>query len=167
MPGTVLRNVTRASFSPAPATSRRPTRRPGRWGTTARLVVGSTLIVLALTYWDAGWLDLLIGLLALPALATLVMSLRSRLAAPLRLGAAGHLVTLAHIAVTLSVVPDAAALFYGSMALVAGLQGNRGCEITAVANALRGRDDQVGCPLFVPFDALDGRTRRPREAAPS
>jgi hypothetical protein len=43
----------------------------------------------------------------------------------------------------------------GSMALVAGLQGNGGCEITVFANWLRDRDDRVGCPLFAPFDALD------------
>ena len=132
-------------------------RRIGRWGAGARVVVGATLVVLAVTAWEAGWLDLLIGLVALPLLATLLMWLRRRSAEPLRLGAAGHLVTLAHVAVTVSIVPDAAALFYGSMALVAGLQGNRGCEITAVANWLRGRDDQIGCPLFEPFDALDGR----------
>jgi hypothetical protein len=126
-----------------------------RWGTTARAVVGVTLIVLALSIWEAGWLDLLIGLVALPVVATLLMSLRRRSAAPLRLGAAGHLVTLSHVAVTGTIVPEAAALFYGSMALVAGLNGNRGCEITAIANWLRGRDDQIGCPLFAPFDALD------------
>jgi hypothetical protein len=133
----------------------RPPHAIGRWGTGARLVVGFTLVLLALAVWEAGWLELLIGLVALPALATLVMWLRPRSASALRLGAAGHLVTLAHVAVTTSVVPEAAALFYGSMALVAGLLGNRGCEITAVANALRGRDDQIGCPLFAPFDQLD------------
>jgi hypothetical protein len=132
-------------------------RRLGRWGAGARVFVGATLVVLALAVWQAGWLDLLIGLVALPLLATLLMWLRRRSAEPLRLGAAGHLVTLAHVAVTVSIVPEAAALFYGSMALVAGLQGNRGCEITAVANWLRGRDDQIGCPLFEPFDALDRR----------
>ena len=150
----LIHDVEPAELSAAPTAPRR-TRRLGPWGRAARLAVGATLVVLALTYWDAGWLDLVIGLVALPAVATLVMSLRSRSSSPIRLGAAGHLVTLAHIAVTLSVVPDAAALFYGSMALFAGLQGNRGCEITAVANGLRGRDDQIGCPLFVPFDALD------------
>ena len=137
--------------SVARSTSRR------RWGTTARAVVGVTLIALALSIWEAGWVDVLIGLVALPVLATLLMSLRRRSAAPLRLGAAGHLVTLAHVAVTVTIVPEAAALFYGSMALVAGLNGNRGCEITALANGLRGRDDQIGCPLFEPFDALDRR----------
>jgi len=138
-----------------PAAAARAPRRRGRWGAGARVVVGATLVVLAMVVWEAGWLDLLIGLVALPVLATLLMWLRRRSAEPLRLGAAGHLVTLAHVAVTVSVVPEAAALFYGSMALVAGLHGNRGCEITAVANLLRGRDDQIGCPLFEPFDALD------------
>jgi hypothetical protein len=127
----------------------------GRWGTVARVVVGTSLIVLAIAYWRAGWLDLVIGLVALPAVATLLMSLRKQTAPPLRLGAIGHVVTLAHIAVTVVLFGDAAALFYGSMTLVAGLQSNRGCEITTLANSLRGRDDQVGCPLFAPFDALD------------
>jgi hypothetical protein len=130
-------------------------RRTGRWGTAARVVVGATLIVLAVAVWKAGWLDLLIGLALLPILATLLMWRRRRSAAPLRLGAAGHLVTLAHVAVTVSIVPEAAALFYGGMALVAGLHGNGGCEITALANWLRGRDDRIGCPLFEPFDVLD------------
>ena len=132
-------------------------RRLGRWGTSARLAVGSVLLVLALVYWDAGWVDLLIGLVGLPAVATLVMLLRRRSSPPQRLGAAGHIVTAAHVAVTVVIVPEAAALFYGSMALVAALGGSGGCEITAVANWLRGRDDQVGCPIFEPFDVVDGR----------
>jgi hypothetical protein len=140
-----------------PAAAAGTGRRTGRWGAAARGAVGATLIVLAVAVWEAGWLEMLIGLVALPLLATLLMWLRRRSAEPLRLGAAGHLVTLAHVAVTISIVPEAAALFYGSMALVAGLNGNRGCEITALANWLRGRDDQIGCPLFEPFDALDRR----------
>jgi hypothetical protein len=151
-----LRDVAGASISPAAAGVGR---RVGRWGTAARLAVGFTLVILALAVWDASWLEVLVGLVALPALATLVVSSRPRSASPLRLGAAGHLVTLAHVAVTMSVVPEAAALFYGSMAVVAGLQGNRGCEITAVANALRDRDDRIGCPLFAPFDQLDAHAR--------
>ena len=59
------------------------------------------------------------------------------------------------MAVTASLVGEAAALLYGSMALVAGLLGNGGCEITVIANWLRGRDDRVGCPIFEPFDVLD------------
>jgi hypothetical protein len=129
--------------------------RARRWGTAARVIVGATLIVLAVTVWKADWVDVVIGLIALPVIATALMWLRHRSAEPLRLGAAGHLVTVAHVAVTVSIVPDAAALFYGSMALVAALNRNRGCEITAIANWLRGRADQVGCPVFAPFDAID------------
>jgi hypothetical protein len=138
----------------APAARSRST---GRRGTAARVVCGATLVVLAVMVWEAGWLDLVIGLVALPLAATLIMGLRRRTATPLRLGPAGHLVTLAHVAVTAIFVPAAAALFYGSMALLAGLLGNGGCEITVLANWLRGRDDQVGCPLFAPFDALDAQ----------
>src|SRR5688500_4231046 len=48
-------------------------RRVGRWGTVARVLVGSGLIVVAIAVWRADWLDLVIGLIALPAVATLVM----------------------------------------------------------------------------------------------
>jgi hypothetical protein len=137
----------------------------GRWGTAARVLVGSTLTVLAIAVWRADSLDLLIGLVLLPFVATAVMMLRRGSAPPLRLGAAGHLVTCVHVAVTVTLVGEAAALFYGSMALVAGLQGNGGCEITALANWLRGRDDRVGCPLFEPFDALDGERASTRTHA--
>ena len=105
--------------------------------------------------WQADRLDLAIGLVALPAVATSLMWLRDRSAPPLRLGAAGHLVTLAHVSITVSLVGEAAALFYGGMALVAGIHGNGCCEITAIANWLRDRDDRVGCPIFEPFDVLD------------
>ena len=148
-------DVSGASSLPAPVAQIRARRRVGRWGTAARVAVGCALIVLAVPISNADWLDLVIGLVALPTVATLLMSLRRRSAPPLRLGAAGHLITCAHVAVTVTIVPEAAALFYGSMALVAGVQGNGGCEITAIANWLRGRDDQVGCPVFAPFDALD------------
>ena len=155
MPPRALPEAATAGALPAPRAGLASRRRVGWRGTLARLAVGSTLVVLAVALWDAGWPDLLIGLVALPTAATLLMSLRRRAASPLRLGAAGHLITGAHVAVTVSIVPEAAALFYGSMALVAGLQGNGGCEITAISNWLRGRDDQVGCPVFAPFDAVD------------
>ena len=137
-------------------------RRVGRWGSVARVAVGAGLVALAFVYWRAGWTAVLIGLVALPALATALMWLRDRAAPPLRLGAAGHLVTVAHITVTVILFGDAAALFYGSMTLVAGLQANGGCEVTTLANWLRSRDDQVGCPLFAPVDALDRELARRR-----
>jgi hypothetical protein len=162
-PRRALRAAAAARALPAPLAGLGLRRRVGRWGTLARLTVGSTLVVLALSIWEADWLEVLIGLVALPTVATLLMSLRRRSASPLRLGAAGHLITGAHVAVTVSIVPEAAALFYGSMALVAGLQGNGGCEITAISNWLRGRDDQVGCPFFAPFDAVDAHASADRD----
>jgi hypothetical protein len=35
-----------------------------------------------------------------------------------------------------------------------------GCEVTAIANALLRRDDQVGCPLFAPVDLVEQRAQR-------
>jgi len=138
----------------------------GRWGTVSRVLGGSGLIVLATAVWRADWLDGVLGLVALPAVATSLMWLRSRSAPPLRLGVTGHLITLAHVAVTASVLGgEVAALFYGSMALVAGVLGNCGCEITVLANWLRGRDDRVGCPIFEPFDVLDRRLATRRDGA--
>jgi hypothetical protein len=121
--------------------------------------VSATLVLIALTVWQATPVEVLIGLVVLPAVATALMLLRDRASKPLRLGAAGHLVTAAHVAVTFVVMPEAAAVFYRSTALVAALHGNAGCEITAVANWLRDRHDQVGCPVFAIFDALDERGR--------
>jgi hypothetical protein len=62
--------------------ARSSTRAVGRWGTLARVLVGSTLIVLAVAVWRADWIDLLLGLVALPAVATLAMSLRPRSTSP-------------------------------------------------------------------------------------
>jgi hypothetical protein len=56
----------------------------GRWATVARVVVGLGLIVVATAVWRADWLDLVIGLVALPAVATLLMSLRDRSTPPPR-----------------------------------------------------------------------------------
>ena len=114
-------------------------RRIGWWGTATRITVSATLVLIALTVWQATPVEVLIGLVVLPAVATALMLLRDRASKPLRLGAAGHLVTAAHVAVRFVVMPEAAAVFYGSTALVAALHGNAGCEITAVANWLRDR----------------------------
>jgi hypothetical protein len=131
----------------------------GRIGTMARTVVGLTLVALAVTVARADLLDVLIGVLLLPATATLLLALRGRSARPLRLGMAGHLVTIAIVLALSLVFPLATVLlFYGSAMLLAAATGNSACEVTAVSNWLRDRDDQIGCPLFAPFDALDSRS---------
>ena len=53
--------------------------------------------------------------------------------------------------------------------LVAAAAGSGGCGGSAASNWLRGRDDQIGCRRFAPFDALDrtsgaGRTTEGRRA---
>lgn len=58
-------------------------------------------------------------------------------------------------ALALSVTSDAALVFYGVSMLLAAARGHAGCEVLAVPNWLLGRDDQVGCLLFAPFDLLE------------
>ena len=128
----------------------------GRVGTLARALIGLVFLALATAVYGAGVRDLIYGVVVLPATATLLLAFRGRTAPPIRLGAAGHLVTIAIILVLSLVFPlETLLLFYGSMMLVAAASGSGGCEVTAVSNWLRGRDDQLGCPLFAPFDALD------------
>jgi hypothetical protein len=55
---------------------------------------------------------------------------------------------------------DAALLFYGASMLLAAARGYAGCEVLAVSNWLLRRDDQVGCVLFTPVDALTRGRRR-------
>jgi hypothetical protein len=131
----------------------------GRIGTVARTVGGLACVVLAVTVGHADVRDVLLGVLVLPATATLLLALRGRDARPLRLGMAGHLVTIALVLALSLVFPMATVLlFYGSTMLLATATGNGACEVTALSNWLRGRDDQIGCPLFAPFDALDGHS---------
>jgi hypothetical protein len=55
---------------------------------------------------------------------------------------------------------DAALIFYGTSLLVAAARGYAGCEVLAIPNWLLRRDDQVGCLIFSPLDALERRSRR-------
>ncbi len=59
----------------------------------------------------------------------------------------------------------AAARFYATTIFVAAWRGQPGCELTVVSNGLVRRDDQVGCPVFWPIDALETRHQTGRPAA--
>jgi len=48
---------------------------------------------------------------------------------------------------------------YGSSMLLAATHGYAGCEVLAISNWILGRDDQVGCLLFSPLDAIERRVR--------
>jgi hypothetical protein len=133
----------------------------GVFGTLARVVCG--LGLLYLPWLDDGLQlhDVLLGLVGFPAIVLLWQWLRlRRTAAPLRAtGVVGHLVNCG-IAAVLLLTPataDAADLFYGTSMLLAALRGFAGCEVLAVSNWLLRRDDQVGCPVFLPIDAIESR----------
>jgi hypothetical protein len=147
-------------------------RRIGPIGTTIRVLVGLALLALAYLNQPAGVVgglqvhDLVIGLVALPALSVAVgLGARRYLNGPLRLtGIAGTAVNLGALAVMFSnhYTAGAAALFYGGTLLLAAWRGQAGCEFTLLSNVLLGREDEIGCPLLTPIDALEVRHRRGR-----
>lgn len=55
---------------------------------------------------------------------------------------------------------DAAALFFGASLLLAAARGYAGCEVLAISNWLLRRDDQVGCVVFTPIDAVEEQLTR-------
>jgi hypothetical protein len=133
----------------------------GPAGTIARVGVGLTVLALALFWRDPEWRDALIGLLLAPAAIAAVLWLRSRMRpAPLRAtGPIAHVANTAVVVVLLFLPATAGPtfVFYGASMLVAAARRGCGCEVTAISNALLGRDDQIGCALFGPIDALEAR----------
>ncbi len=145
------------SFDTPDAAVDAPRRQIRVWGSLARLAVGAVMIVGALIARPSTW-ELLVGLVALPAVEVGVLALRGRDAQPLRLyGQGGHCLNFA-IGIPLFVlVPVPALLFYGSSILLAFVRGYAGCEIFAISNWLRSRDDQIACPVFSPIDHWEAR----------
>ena len=153
----------------------------GPIGTVARVAVGVGLVGSVIeghisgTFHPWPWL---LGLVGLP-LVVLVWHRWWDQRHPSRLDATGPVAHLANIAVflalylttwyapALSVTSDAALLFYGVSMLLAAARGYAGCEVLALSNWLLRRDDQIGCMVFGPVDAVEnasGRllTQRPR-----
>jgi hypothetical protein len=150
------------------------TRRIGPIATGLRALVAVGLLYLAGgaggLSWDVGWYDVVGGLVVLPGLTVLLaLAARHYTPKPLRFtGPAGHALNCL-VMVALGTNPytgGAAALFYGTTLLVSAWRGQPGCEVTIVSNAILGRDDQVGCPLFSPIDALEARRGTRRIRAP-
>jgi hypothetical protein len=139
---------------------------PGPAGLVARVSVGLVLIYLAFFWNDPSWRDPVAGLVVVPAIVTGLLAIRAR-SSPEPLVATGPVGHLANTAVILAFVLNPATvgtafLFYGASMLVAAVRRAGDCEVTAISNAVLGRDDQVGCPLFWPVDALEAATRRTR-----
>ncbi len=134
-------------------------RRIGRWGTAARVLVGTTMIAIAATFGIEAW-DALLGLVAFPLAVIAAVLIRGRSAPPLRLtGPASHGLNCVVIVAVLIVAPDAALLFYGVSMMLAAARGDGGCELFSASNALLRRDDEVGCPLLWPIDGIEAQHR--------
>ncbi len=140
----------------------------GPIGTAVRIVVGLGLLSLGWWYYGVQWHAAALGLVGFPAILMLWQRLRLlRTSTPLRAtGLFGYLVNFG-IGLALFTTPftdGAAALFYGTSMLLAAARGYGGCEILAVSNWLLRRDDQVGCVVFSPVDALEAQlTRQQRQ----
>lgn len=127
------------------------------WGSLARLVVGTAMIAGA-AFTGADRLDVLIGLAVFPVAEVVLLALRGSKAAPLRLfGTTGHCLNWGIGIVLFNFVPQAALLFYGASIMLALVRGYAGCEIFAISNLLRNRDDQIVCPVFSPIDHAEAR----------
>jgi hypothetical protein len=140
--------------------------RIGPIGVCARVAVGTTLIALAVFWNDATVGDALLGLVAMPAIVTVLTAAYARSSRPaLRAtGPVGHALNCA-VFVPLfifSATSEPAFLFYGTSMLVAAAHRAGGCEVTAISNVALERDDQVGCVPFAPIDLLEDRLRSRR-----
>ncbi len=136
----------------------------GPAGRFARVGVGLLFAYLALFWREPQWHDAAVGLVVMPALVVVAALLwRRRSPRPLQAtGPLGHVLNLAVIIPLfwLPATAGAAFMFYGASMLLAAARGFRGCEVTAISNALLRRDDQVGCALFSPIDVAEASVRR-------
>jgi hypothetical protein len=151
------------------------TRSIGPRATALRVTVAVGLVYLAGAVdglpWDVAWYDLAGGLVVLPA-PTILLGLAARryAAGPVRYtGLVAHAVNCAVIVALLAnpYTGGAATLFYAMTLLVAAWRDQPGCEITVLSNWILRRDDQVGCPLFAPIDAIEARRRQRRSGRPA
>lgn len=136
-------------------------------GTIVRVVVG-LLFLYPLLAGRFQWDELLLGLVGFPLILLLWQRLRLRRSSA-HLQATGPIGFIVNVAVfmalyltpvyfpPLSMTSDATLIFYGASMLLAALRGYAGCEVLAISNWLLRRDDQVGCVLFSPIDALEKR----------
>ncbi len=121
----------------------------------ARIAVGTWFLVRAFQI-GAGPIDIVVGPVAANAVIMLALAARGRDAPPLRMtGPWSHVANLAVGVTMLNVFDAPALLFAGSAMLLAAARSYGGCEILAVSNWLRRRDDQFACPYFLPFDLID------------
>jgi hypothetical protein len=148
----------------------------GPLGTIARVALGLAAIVASIASGGIGWWDWA-TLNALVVLGTAAASLviagfaryapdafasRRSICSPLACSLVALLVGLSS-AMSALTPADGAVVFgvwAGASLLVGAAAGHGGCEVLAYPNALTGRRDRIGCPLFTPIDAAEARCRK-------
>jgi hypothetical protein len=113
-----------------------------------------TSISLLLGYWD----DLIVGIIVLPLVMVLVQ-LTWNMIKNQPLKATGSVGFALNILITIFLfytsLHHAMWFYLGFSLLVAAARGYAGCEVMAISNWLTGRNDQVGCVIFSPLDAIE------------
>ena len=146
----------------------------GPIGTATRALVGVGLLYLAGgaagLSWGIEWYDLVVGLIALPAIMV-VAGLAARRYTSGSVDLTSPIAVCINCLVILALVLNpytggGALLFYGTTLLISAWRGQPGCEATVISNMILGREDQIGCPTFSPIDAAEAKHRaRPMTGA--
>jgi hypothetical protein len=139
----------------------------GPIGTLARVALGTAAVAKPLLDGTDGglqWHEPLIGLALVPAALALIQLLRTwwRSDQLNATGPVGMAITTAVGGALLNIhfTSDAAFLFIGASTLLAAMRGYAGCELLAVSNWLLRRNDQAGCIIFSPVDAIEATVAR-------
>ena len=136
----------------------------GRVGTVARVLVGLAFLGGVVVFGTNGglqWHEVALGLVAAPVAMLGWQLLRLRRTAE-QLDATGPVgfalnFVIGTIFFSIDYTRDAALIFWGTSMLLAAVRGYAGCEVLAITNWVLRRDDQVGCVIFSPLDAVENR----------
>ena len=139
-------------------------RQIGSWGTLSRVLLGGLFIAFALRQ-GVSLSDAAIGLVVFPAAVSVALALRGRGAPALRwYGPAGYGLTFLIWGVAYGLAPVPTLLFGSSAQLLAAARGYAGCELLAVSNWIRRRDDQIACPVHSIVDAAEAQAKGHHQA---
>lgn len=133
-------------------------RQIGPLGTAVRICVATGLLIVGLLATPTG-LERVAGFVVFPAAELVILAiLRPRGSDPLRIyGLVGYGLNYGLGAVLFLAWTTPMLLFAGASVLLAVAKGYAGCELFALSNVLRRRDDQIACAVFSPIDALEAR----------
>lgn len=133
-------------------------------GNVGRVLLGLGFIYLAVTgfgapVWELSWQGPVLGLVAFPVALLLFQAVRLRFTTE-TLNAMGHVGFCLNFAVgaalfTIPFTREASLIFFGASLLLAAARGYAGFETLAITNWILRRDDQVGCVVFSPLDAIE------------